>query len=91
MKNAFALLALIFITSSAYAARSAVVDVETDLLTVPKNTASSVTRLKKGTKVAASNYPTEGYYKVRTPEGTLGWVKGNTLILGPMPDLTPGK
>lgn len=92
MRKIFFVMGLLLGVSSAYAARTAIVDVDAiDLLTVPKPKAASILKLKKGTKLAASNYPTEGYYKVRTSDGTLGWVKADTLELGPMPDLTPKK
>ncbi len=74
--------------TEAHAARTAVVDVDkTEMLRGPQKDSQVLTVLKKGQHVTASNYPTEGYYKVRTVDGTLGWVKANTLELGPMPDL----
>jgi uncharacterized protein YgiM (DUF1202 family) len=71
-----------------HAARTAVVDVDqTDMLRGPQKSSQVLMHLKKGQRVTASNYPTEGYYKIRTVDGTLGWVKADTLELGPMPDL----
>jgi uncharacterized protein YgiM (DUF1202 family) len=88
MRKFMSLLWVLAIVTSAHAARTAVVDKDnTDLLRGPQQDAQVVTELKKGQHVTASNYPTEGYYKVRTVDGTIGWVKANTLILGPMPDL----
>ena len=84
----FKVLILLFCCSSAWAARNAVVDVDTDLFSIPKAKATTLERLKKSAHVTASNYPTEGFYKVRAPDGTLGWVKADTLELGPMPDLS---
>jgi uncharacterized protein YgiM (DUF1202 family) len=81
-----------FSTAPAFAARTAVVDVDqTEMLRGPQKNSEVLQTLKKGQHVTASNYPTEGYYKVRTVDGTLGWVKANTLELGPMPDLKESK
>jgi uncharacterized protein YgiM (DUF1202 family) len=81
-------LVLMGIAMSAHAARKATVDVDqTEMLRGPQKDAGVLMRLKKGQKITASNYPTEGYYKVRTSDGTLGWVKADSLVLGPMPDL----
>jgi uncharacterized protein YgiM (DUF1202 family) len=72
----------------AFAARTAIVDVDqTEMYRGPQKDSQVLQYLKKGQHVTASNYPTEGYYKVRTVDGTLGWVKASTLELGPMPDL----
>lgn len=79
-------------SASAFAARTAVVDVDqTELLRGPQKSSEVLQYLKKGQHVTASNYPTEGYFKVRTVDGTLGWVKANTLELGAMPDLKDSK
>jgi uncharacterized protein YgiM (DUF1202 family) len=76
----------------AFAARTAVVDVDqTEMYRGPQKDSQVLQYLKKGQHVTASNYPTEGYYKIRTVDGTLGWVKANTLELGPMPDLKDSK
>lgn len=84
----FLILGMLGVLPQAHAARTAVVDVDqTELYRGPQKDSQVLTHLKKGQHVTASNYPTEGYYKVRTVDGTLGWVKANTLELGPMPDL----
>ena len=36
---------------------------------------------KRGMVMQASNYPTEGYYKVRLQDGTVGWIIGSALLL----------
>jgi uncharacterized protein YgiM (DUF1202 family) len=80
------------LVAPAYAARTAIVDVDqTDMLRGPQKDSEVLTHLNKGQHVTASNYPTEGFYKIRTVDGTLGWVKANTLELGPMPDLKDSK
>jgi len=37
--------------------------------------------IKKGTPLAISNFPTEGYYKIRTSDGVVGWVKSDSIFL----------
>jgi uncharacterized protein YgiM (DUF1202 family) len=88
MKRALILLSL-FIIGVAHAARRAKVDVDnTEMYRGPQKDSEVLTHLKKGQRLTASNYPTEGFYKVRTVDGMIGWVKADTLNLGPMPDLT---
>ena len=83
------ILTLIAFPLSARAARHGKVDVDgTEVLGAPRKSANVLMKLKVGQKVMVSNYPTEGYYKVRTSNGTLGWVKADSLILGPLPDLS---
>jgi uncharacterized protein YgiM (DUF1202 family) len=92
MKRLLVLALSIFSMAPAFAARTAVIDVDqTEMLRGPQKNSEVLQYLKKGQHVTASNYPTEGYYKVRTVDGTLGWVKANTLELGPMPDLKESK
>lgn len=59
-----------------------------ELLKTPDKTSEVILKVKKGQKLTASNYPTAGYFKVRMPDGTLGWMRSDILELGPMPDLT---
>lgn len=88
----FSMFLALGMATQARAARTAVIDVDkTELFRGPQSDSQVLTYLKKGQHVTASNYPTEGYYKVRTIDGTLGWVKANTLELGPMPDLKSSK
>ncbi|MEK6579225.1 MAG: SH3 domain-containing protein, partial [Bdellovibrionota bacterium] len=37
----------------------------------------------KGVSVEASNVPVEGYYKVRLPNGRVGWLSSDTLVFAP--------
>ena len=41
--------------------------------------------LSRSTVIAVSNVPTEGFHKVRTPSGKIGWVIAEELALGPIP------
>jgi uncharacterized protein YgiM (DUF1202 family) len=83
-RRAWALLALLFGAGAepALAARGATVDVEgVELREGPGRKFRVVGRVPKGTPVAASNYPTEGFYKVRTSRNEVGWVPADSLIL----------
>ncbi len=75
------------LASRAHAARGAKVDLpDVPMYKGPGKKYAEVMRLKKGTRLHASNYPTEGFYKVRTGAGQIGWVKAETLLLDPMPE-----
>lgn len=92
MRNCLGWILSLMVVAQAHAARTALVDVDqTAMLSGPQKDSQVLAHLKKGQHVTASNYPTEGYYKIRTVDGTLGWVKANTLELGPMPDLKDAK
>jgi hypothetical protein len=51
----------------------------------PNNTGNVIETLKKGTSVAASNLPIEGFHKVRTDTGLIGWINADSLELQPPP------
>lgn len=44
-----------------------------------------IERVPGGSRVAASNYPTAGYFKVKTASGLLGWVAADLLIFDASP------
>jgi uncharacterized protein YgiM (DUF1202 family) len=67
--------------AEAQAARLATVDRVTKLYKGPKETSQVLRELPKGTRLTASTYPTEGFYKVRTVQKELGWVKADILVL----------
>jgi hypothetical protein len=58
-----------------------VIDDQVDFYDGPTRKHHSLRKLSKGTMLQASNYPTEGYYKVRLQDGTIGWIKGAVLLL----------
>lgn len=81
---AFAL--CVMVPAVAFAARFATVDDDEVIVHKgPGKKFDEVSRLKRGARIHASNYPTEGYYKVRTPAGKIGWVKADSLVLDPIP------
>lgn len=47
-------------------------------------------QLKRGSEVASSNYPTNGYYKVKSG-ATEGWIRVDQLILGDAIEIAPEK
>ena len=68
--------------TGAWAAQPARVDVDGVTLTEgPMKTSRTLAKLHKGQALAVSNYPTQGFYKARTSEGTVGWVSGDSLEL----------
>jgi hypothetical protein len=68
----------------AQAARGAIVDLDAlDVRQGPGPRFKSLEKLGKGDPVTASNQPIEGYYKVRTASGTIGFVPADTLVLQP--------
>lgn len=85
MKNTFrtALLSsLVFFQTSAHAAQTAVVDVDVaPIMDKPKHGAGMVDKARRGTTIILSNHPTEGFYKVRMPNGTIGWIPVDAIRL----------
>lgn len=82
----------VFQGSFAWASRLGMIDVESaDLQETPTKESSIVTQLKKGTRVLASNVPLEGYHKVKTADGRVGWVKISDLVLQDTPEEEPEK
>jgi hypothetical protein len=86
MKNMIKLLSvtliLSFAASTALAAQSAVVGVDaTAVYSSPDKNSKILEKLTKGTKLPASNNPTQGFFKVRTPSGKVGWVESMSLVI----------
>jgi hypothetical protein len=70
-------------SSSALAAKNAVVNGKGVILRAdPNSSGQSVARLSDGEPVLVSNYPTQGFYKVRTGSGQIGWVDANAINVG---------
>jgi len=69
---------------AAWAARGATVDLaDTEVFEGPGTKFKVVEKLPKGTALAASNLPIEGFFKVRTSTGLIGWVAADALVLQP--------
>ena len=80
------LLVILFGTSGAHAARLATVqEGGADVYEEADTTSKVVEKLPAKTDLAASNLPTAGFHKVRTPSGEIGWVQAASLILQPPP------
>lgn len=47
-----------------------------------------VVQLKQGAEVASSNYPTNGYYKIKSGS-TEGWIRVDQLVLGDAIEIAP--
>ena len=72
-------------SSIAYAARTAVLNEPADLYEKPDKKSTVLDKIVKGEPVVASNIPLQGFYKIRTRNGTIGWILEDALALGPMP------
>ncbi len=75
---------LCFFAGDVSAAQLAKVEAaEVEVYTEPSAQSAVVGKLKSGDLVAASNLPTRGFYKIRMPQGEVGWVSAEVLILNP--------
>ncbi len=73
-----------FLGQLALAAQSATVDVDQlEIYDGPGKQYHVIDHLSKGMGVSASNLPTQGFYKIRTGTGQLGWVAADSLVLHP--------
>jgi hypothetical protein len=77
----FALTVLfLFCASQALAAKNGVIQgSNVALRSAPDRSSDSVASLKSGDPVEVSNYPTKGFYKVRTSTGQVGWVESGSI------------
>ena len=72
-------LVLILFATQALAAQPARVDADgTKIMSGPSKSSQVVAKLARGAAVAASNYPTQGYYKVRH-HSEVGWISADAL------------
>jgi hypothetical protein len=86
----FSVAILFFWLPRVWAARVAVIDSdEAVLLETPNRAGKILEKLKQGDEVAASNLPVEGFFKVRTQSGILGWMSEEVLELRPPPISPP--
>ncbi len=84
-----ALVLIVAPASPAHAARPARIDVEgAELFEGPGRGYPVTEKLSRGTQVSASTYPTEGFYKVRTGSGVIGWVSVDSIVVDDLPDPT---
>lgn len=91
---AISIIAMIFATD-VYAAQLATVDIEAvEVRDGPGSKFSTVETISKNRKIAVSNLPTEGFFKVRTPSGKIGWIPSDSVTLGKIsedPEITEAK
>lgn len=79
-------LSLLLAARPALASRSATVDADnTEVREGPGPSYKAIDKLPKGAQVAASNQPIEGFYKIRTSAGVIGFVSAEVLVLQPVP------
>jgi hypothetical protein len=48
----------------------------------PRPSAETLESLPEGTALEVSNVPSQGFYRVRTSEGNLGWVAAQSILVG---------
>lgn len=82
MRLGLRLLPLLALLLTALAARPARVDIENaEIYEGPGRSFKLLEKLPKGTALAVSNVPSEGFFKVRTPSGIVGWISADSLLL----------
>ncbi len=82
MKRSALLLLAILVTPAVHAAQWArVIEDQVDFYDGPTKKHRALQKIPRGTMLQASNYPTEGFYKVRLQDGTIGWIKSSVLLL----------
>ena len=73
----------LFAVSAAHAAQVGTVIVDEARVRVyPQAKSESIGTVHRDQKLAVSNLPTEGFYKVRLPDGEIGWISGNDVFVG---------
>jgi hypothetical protein len=76
-------LSLLLGSSSALAAKNGVIEGKNvNLFSDPNKSSDVITAVTNGEPVIMSNYPTQGFYKVRTAAGQVGWVDANSVTVG---------
>jgi hypothetical protein len=83
MRNILSILFLGLFSGSAMAAQVGTVIVDqASVYEYPQTGSNPISSLSIDDTVAVSNIPTEGFYKVRLPNGELGWISGNDIYVG---------
>lgn len=87
MQKFFGFIAMIFfllcnLPSGSIASQKAVTETETNLYASPDRDSPVLESLDQGKSVDASNVPTSGFYRVRTQDKKIGWIKEGDLRLG---------
>ncbi|HAR42298.1 MAG TPA: hypothetical protein DCS07_06655 [Bdellovibrionales bacterium] len=78
--NASIGLILLLVGTPGFSAQGARIDSTAELKEGPGNNFRTIMKLQKNQLVAASNLPLEGFYKVRTAKGEIGWVSSEHLV-----------
>jgi hypothetical protein len=82
MKKIIFLSCLFLASGAAHAAQSGKVIVDSAVVhEFPQAESKPLDQVTKDTVVAVSNLPTEGFYKVRTQSGVVGWISGNDVFI----------
>jgi hypothetical protein len=71
---------IFFLAGPCFGARlGKIKSVEVDLYESPSQSSKSLSHLRAGQFVAASNLPTRGFFKVRSASGVVGWITGDAI------------
>lgn len=74
----------------AHASRVGRIDVEgVEVFEAPGRGSTVLEVLPRGSRVAASNFPTEGFYKIRTGSGIVGFVSVDSIVVDEMDSVDP--
>jgi hypothetical protein len=76
---AFWVVIVLLFSQGLFAAQSGRVENDTEVYDLPSTKGKSLERVKKDAALEVSNLPTQNFYKVRTPRGTIGWVNSEDL------------
>jgi hypothetical protein len=75
-------LMLIFSAKAQAAQTGKVIVPSAKIYVYPQSTSRVVANLKQDQSVTISNVPTEGFFKIRAPNGEMGWISGNDVLAG---------
>src|SRR4051812_39749022 len=73
----------VFLCSTAFAYQFGTLTKEADLKKDGAVTAPTISRMPKGSVVTASDQPVNGYFRVRTSNGSVGFIEATSLSLRP--------
>ena len=68
-----------------------VVTDKASILEFPQKSARVIGEVRKGMSYPVSNFPTEGFYKLKTASGDYGWISGNDILVEGNPSGTTQK
>jgi len=67
------------VADQTFAAQGARIEVDTEIKEGPGSKFRTIAKLEKNQLVVASNLSLEGFYKIRTRKGVIGWISADHL------------